>query len=94
VKIDAIRLAHAVGTYDKVDRSKQYENPDNHELLRAVNEAWSKIRVCEKAITSKDLAILNLEQRVSRYKFLNIALTSILTGLAWEGVKALVAYLR
>jgi hypothetical protein len=77
-----------------VDRSKQYENPDNHELLRAVNEAWSKIRVCEKAITSKDLAILNLEQRVSRYKFLNIALTSILTGLAWEGVKALVAYLR
>jgi hypothetical protein len=59
-----------------------------------VNEAWSKIRVCEKAITSKDLAILNLEQRVSRYKFLNIALTSILTGLAWEGVKALVAYLR
>ena len=94
MRIDAIRFAHAVGTYNAVDRSRQYENPDNHELLRAVNDAWSKIRLLENSATQKDLAILNLERRVSRYKIANIALTSIVTGLAWEGVKALVAYLR
>lgn len=90
--MDAISRAHLVGTFNQVDRSKQYEDPTNHELLKSLNEAWSKIRVCEKSILAKDARIAQLESRVSRYKVVNMALTSILTYLAFEGVKFIAAY--
>lgn len=35
----------------------------------------------------------DLKRRVDRYRFVNIALTSIITALAWEGVKALLLFL-
>ena len=90
---DAVTRAQQLGTLNAIDRSRQYENADTHDLLRAVNEAWSKIRRCEKAIDERDSKILDLEKRLKRYRIVNIALTSIITGLAWEGCKALVVYL-
>jgi hypothetical protein len=85
---EAIRRAHACGTLNAIDRSKQYERADTDEILRALNQAWAKIRVCEKAIQSRDAEILSLKAKLSRYKVANIALTSVITGLCWEGVKA------
>lgn len=37
--------------------------------------------------------IASLKAKVQRYRVINIALTSILTGLAWEGVKVFFAFL-
>lgn len=91
--MDPISKAHLVGTFNAIDRSKQYQGVTQEELVNQVNTAWAKIRVCEKSITSKDARILDLEQKIKRYRWANIALTSIITGLAWEGLKALVAYL-
>lgn len=62
----AIETAKRLGTYDAIDRSKQYERADNRELLRAVNEAWSKIRAYEKHLTEKDAAILELRRKLER----------------------------
>jgi hypothetical protein len=90
---NAIDHAKAVGTYNAMDRSRQYESVDNSELVRAVNESWTRIRRHERAMGLKDKEIDSLTKAVSRYRIANIALTSILTGLAWEGAKALVTYL-
>lgn len=86
---EILKRAEQLGTLHAIDRSKQYEQAKYPDLLRAVNEAWSKIRSCEKSITQRDQAIETLKKRVSHYRIINIALTSIITGLAWEGVKAL-----
>lgn len=90
--MNAIAKAHLVGTFNQVDRARQYEDPTAPELLRSLNEAWSKIRVCEKSILTKDARIADLEKKITSYKIKNIALTAILTGLAWEGVKFIAAY--
>lgn len=89
--MDAISRAHLVGTFNAVDRSKQYENPTNEELLKSLNEAWTKIRVCEKSILAKDARIAQLETRVSRYKVVNTALISLLTYIGLEGLKFIAA---
>jgi hypothetical protein len=86
----AVQKAKAIGTYNALDRSRQYTQPENPALLRSLNEAWSKIRVCEKALVAKDEQIRTLSNRIGKYKVVNIALTSIVTILASEGVKALV----
>ncbi|HZW05376.1 MAG TPA: hypothetical protein VFF58_00580 [Candidatus Nitrosotalea sp.] len=89
-----IERAKRLGTFNAIDRSKQYAETDGRELLRAVNEAWTKIRHCEKRIAEKDADIARLRDQISRYKIINIALTSIVTALAWEGLKALITLLR
>jgi len=86
---DSIAIHHAkqLGTLHALDRSRQYPLDDPEKLKKAVNEAWTKIHHCEKELILKDSAIAELEKRVSRYRVVNIALTSILTGLAWEGLR-------
>lgn len=90
---DAVSRAQHLGTLNAVDRSAQYQDPDSREQLRYLNEAWSKIRCLEKAITLRDAKLLELDLKVKKYKVANIALTAIITGLAWEGCKALILYL-
>jgi len=75
------------GTWNAIDRSKQYTRADNGELLRSLNEAWSKIRKMENSLIKKDVEIGVLRGKIQRTKIVNIALTSIVTGLAWEGLK-------
>lgn len=73
-----------------------YARASNDELLRSLNEAWTKIRALEKELAKKDEAIAILrhelaqsKKKTRRYRISTIALTSVITGLAWEGVKAL-----
>lgn len=83
-----------LGTYNMVDRSKQYTRADNPELLRSLNESWSKIRSLQTQLTQKDHAIAQIRSDLKRTQIANIALTSIITGLAWEGLKMLINVLR
>lgn len=83
-----------IGTYNQVDRSKQYTRADAPELLRSLNEAWTKIRTLERALILKEKEIGDLRKLVKRYRIANIVLTSIVTGLAWEGLKALAGLLK
>ena len=84
-----IEKAKKLGTLNQVDRSKQYEHMTVPELMRAVNEAWAKIRICEKAIALRDQEIDRLHAKLRRYQVKHTVLVAIITGLAWEGVKAL-----
>jgi predicted nucleic acid-binding Zn-ribbon protein len=90
---NAIDRAKAAGTYNALDRSRQYEQVSNAELVRAVNQAWTKIRHLESEGTRKDADIAALKTRLSRYRIAYTALVAIITGLAWEGCKALITYL-
>jgi len=81
--------AQRAGTYNAIDRSKQYTRADNPELLRSLNEAWSKIRRLEQSVLQKDVEIGIMQAKVRSYRVANTALISIFTGLAWEGVKHL-----
>jgi hypothetical protein len=76
-------------TYNAIDRSKQYTRSDNPELLRSLNEAWSKIRRLEQSLLQKDVEIGIMQAKVRSYRLVNTALISICTGLAWEGAKFL-----
>jgi hypothetical protein len=87
---NAVERAKEVGTLNQVDRSRQYTRPENPELLRSLNEAWTKIRLLENGRRQDGRIIDALQGRLKRYKVVNIALTSILTGLAWEGLKLIV----
>ena len=87
---NAVERAKEVGTLNQFDRSRQYTRPDNPELLRSLNEAWTKIRLLENGRRQDARIIDGLQGRLKRYKVVNIALTSILTGLAWEGLKLIV----
>lgn len=78
-----------VGTINAIDRSRQYTRADNPELLRSLNEAWAKIRLVEQDNRRKDVALGLLHARVARYRGSVILLTSIVSGLAWEGLKFL-----
>lgn len=88
--MNAIDRAREVGTLGALDRSRQYTTPSGPDLLASLNTAWEKIRLLENAARSKDSEIFALHEKLSKYKFVNIALTSILTGLAWEGLKLIV----
>jgi hypothetical protein len=76
----AIQKAQRRGTLHKDDRSRQYtaEELDKEELVDQLNLAWTEIR--------------RLKRQVSRYRVVNTVLISIITGVAWEGVKALVPW--
>ena len=78
-----------------------YTRASNDELLRSLNEAWTKIRALEKELAKKDaeIAVLHHElsqsnKRTRRYRISTIALTSVITGLAWKGVEALADLLK
>ena len=90
---DAVSRAQHLGTLGAVDRSAQYQDPDSREQLRWLNEAWSKIRCLQGAISRRDTEILKLQGLVRRYRWDTILLTSIITGLALEGCKAIIAAL-
>ena len=79
--------AQRVGTVNAIDRSRQYTRADNSELLRSLNEAWAKIRLVEQDNRKKDIAIGMLHGKMARYRGGLVVLTSIITGLAWEGLK-------
>lgn len=89
-----IEKAKRAGTLNALDRSQQYIEPSAGELLRSLNEAWPKIRKLETLNDTKDEEIRGLRRVVGRYQIANIVLTSIITGLAWEGLKALVTLIR
>jgi hypothetical protein len=78
------------GTYNQVDRSKQYTRAEAPELLRSLNEAWSKIRMLEASSLRKDAVIADQNQRIGRYRVGYTTLIAIITGVCWEGVRALV----
>lgn len=82
-------IAEKVGTVNTIDRSRQYTQADAGELLRSLNTAWSKIRLLESALNRKDVELGMLHARVRRYHGSTILLTSIVSGLAWEGLKFL-----
>jgi hypothetical protein len=83
---DAIERAKELGTLNKIDRSHQYTRPDNPELLRSLNEAWSKIRTLEAASLRKDNEIATLHNRLGKKWIGNLVAGLISAGvaLAWE----------
>lgn len=89
----AIERAKAIGTYNQVDRSKQYQAASHAELVEQVNEAWSKIRRCEHALKDRDKQIEVLIDKVRVYKLKYTAVVAVITGLAWEGLKVLIPML-
>lgn len=90
----AVEKAKQIGTFEAADRSAQYTKVTNGELLRAVNEAWTKIRTCEKVLHEKENQIAELHKRLKRYQVAHTVLISIITGLAWEGLKQIFSLVR
>lgn len=78
-----------IGTYNQIDRSKQYTRADNPELLRSLNEAWSKIRTLEAANVRKDAAMAELraQRRSDRMwiKIIGAALAITVPVIGWLG---------
>ena len=83
------QIAQKLGTVNLIDRSRQYTRADSGELLRSLNEAWAKIRRLEGEGIRKDVELSLLHARVRHYRGSTILLTSIVSGLAWEGLKFL-----
>jgi len=86
--------ARVIGTYNQVNRAAQYTREDPRELLRAVNEAWTKIRTLEKENGKKDAAIAELHDKLRRSQIVNVTLTSIITALAFKGLEYLFQVMR
>jgi hypothetical protein len=87
---DAIERAKELGTLNQNDRSHQYTRAENPELLRSLNEAWSKIRTLEAANLRKDNEITALHNRLGKKWVANLVtgLISAAVALAWEiGIK-------
>lgn len=97
---DPLLIPQAAFTHNTVhalDRSQQYQDQNADQQRRALNEAWSKIRANAKAIESKDAEILELRNLVKRHNIKRLVLvsiiatlSSILSGLAWQGLKVIV----
>lgn len=86
---DPLAKAKVIGTYNVLDRSKQYTREDPRELLRAVNEAWTKIRSLERELVKRDTSIAQLQDKLRRVQIVNMTLTSIITALAVKGLEFL-----
>ena len=93
-KMGILEKARVVGTYNADNRAAQYTTPEPRELLRAVNEAWTKIRVLEKELLKRDSAIAALREKLRRSQFVNVTLTSIITALAFRGLEFLFQAMR
>jgi hypothetical protein len=78
--------AQKLGTVNQIDRAKQYTRADNPELLRSLNEAWSKIRALEAARAEDAKIIDRLHKKLGSQWRHNLvtALISAATALAWE----------
>jgi hypothetical protein len=87
---NTINRAKELGTYNAMDRSRQYEVIDNGELLRAINGAWTKIRTQDTTKASKD-EITELRNALGKSRTINTVLTLALIGL-WEIVKFLATH--
>lgn len=88
-KMGAIEKARVVGTYNADNRAAQYTTPEPRELLRAVNEAWTKIRVLEKERMADSAIIADLRNKLNHSQIVNVTLTSIITALAVKGLEFL-----
>lgn len=88
---NALEHAKACGTLNAADRSAQYPLNTEKQIIAAVNLALTKARINEKALIAK-ADNEQLRRQLRNYRLVNIALTSILTGLAWEGIRALVPW--
>jgi hypothetical protein len=86
---DAVNRAQHLGTLGAVDRSAQYQDPDSREQLRWLNEAWSKIRCLQGGIGLRDKKIMELEDKVQRYRWGTIIMTALITGITHEICRAL-----
>lgn len=86
----AIERAKLLGTYNLVDRSRQYQSASHGELVEQVNEAWAKIRRCEHELTKRDQVIDQLHNKLKIYRWKYTALVAVVTGLAWEGLRVIV----
>lgn len=89
----AIVKAERCGTLNQKDRSKQYDDPEPPTVLEQLNAAFTKIRELEEDLAAKKREIVELTSRVKIFRLKNLALTAIITGVCWEGVKALVTIL-
>jgi hypothetical protein len=87
---DVETQAKIAGTYNALDRSRQYRREEPREILRAVNEAWTKIRKLENEGIRKDAEIAKLYEKLRRSNFVNVALTAIITSLASIGLEYLI----
>lgn len=76
--------------FNALDRSKQYTRASNEELLRSLNEVWKKCRALEASNKQKDAVIAELYKKIGRYRVGYTTLVAIITGVCWEGVRALV----
>lgn len=76
-----------LGTYNAIDRSRQYTRADNPELLRSLNEAWSTIRRLQQSLLQKDVELGIMAGKVKAYRIGRTAIISICTGVAWEALK-------
>lgn len=88
-----IAQARKIGTYNALDRSRQYQGPgraEPRELLRAVNEAWTKIRALEKDKLADRLAIAELKADKRRLWKLVLIVASLAGTLA-SGLMKLIA---
>lgn len=83
----ALALAKQLGTLGKDDRSAQYPIENFEKLKEATNLALTKARRCERLSDEKDALILQQAKQLKWLKRLYVPLVSMLTGLAWEGVR-------
>jgi hypothetical protein len=91
--IEILRHAEQVGTVNQVDRSAQYDPqnfpaqlppPDSpKQLLKAANEAWSKIRDFERKLAAKDNQIAVLTDQLKRANRKIVVLGTVLTSPGW-----------
>ena len=97
----AIEHAKTIGTFGEDDRSKQYPLHDQKLVHKAINECWAKVHQLEAEDRRKDAEIAALKKelaeqkkRVKHYRIVTTTLISIITGVCWEGLKALIIFLR
>ena len=89
----ALQRARAAGTIDELDRSRQYTEPDLQHVLASLNEAWTKIRVGEKALMAKDAQIAVLKKELESSQSKVAWLRSIIVFAGSEILRALVPWL-
>lgn len=94
VTSNILARARNVGTYNALNRAAQYSNAEPREVLRAVNEAWTKIRALENSLTQRDAKIAELRSKLRRFQLVNVTLTAIITSLAFKGLELLFQALR
>jgi predicted nucleic acid-binding Zn-ribbon protein len=90
---DAVAKARELGTYNALDRSKQYPLDTQERFRKAVNEAWTKIHRCEHRLAEKEAAIAELKRQVRRYKAQIAVLGGLIGALAVKGLEVAIRFL-